>query len=154
MTPLHVLLDQLESHMPSKDVANLTVSEREVGWHIAHSLKVIDQIAATVQNSDPALYRWKFNWKRSLVYTTNQIPRGKARSPKSVLPSENMTGEQWNEEFQKAKAAILALDSLAPNKYFTHPFFGMLDVKRSKKFLALHTQHHLKIIEDIVKPTL
>lgn len=151
MGRLGVLIDQLQSKMPFKDRANIQVSDREAAWHIAHSLKVIYQIARVVEDSDPSQYRWKFNRARSIVFLFNHIPRGKGKSPKSVIPSENMTPQEFEQEFEKARNAILALEKLEPKKYFTHPYFGMLHLKSSKKFIALHTQHHLKIIDDILK---
>lgn len=151
METLHRLLVQLEHKMPYREAANVKVSEREVAWHIAHSLKVIYQISGAIQHSDPQQYRWQFNKTRSIVFLMNQIPRGKAKSPQSVIPSEDMTPAEFEQEFEKAKAAVLALDHLEAKKFFKHPIFGMLDLKRSKKFIAMHTQHHLKIIDDIIK---
>jgi hypothetical protein len=151
MSRLVVLIDQLLSKMPFKESANIQISEREVAWHMAHSLKVIYKVAQVVEDSDPSQYRWRFNKTRSFVFFFNHIPRGKGKAPKSVLPSENMSPEDFEQEFKKAKAAVLALENLERKKFFTHPIFGMLDLKCSKKFIALHTEHHLKIIDDILK---
>ena len=70
---------------------NITVSEASVGWHIEHSLLVIKQITATVAQSDPKLFKSKFNFNRSWVFLFSYIPRGKAKAPRVVIPSEELT---------------------------------------------------------------
>ena len=62
MQELHKLLDQLESDISSFDKVNLTVSSGSVGWHIAHSLKTIDQIVTACKHSNPNEYQWHFNF--------------------------------------------------------------------------------------------
>ena len=37
------------------------------------------------------------------------------------------------------------------NAYFRHLIFGNLNKKRTIRFLQIHTAHHLKIIQDILK---
>jgi hypothetical protein len=53
------------------------------------------------------------------------------------------------EEIELAKANLQTLASTHQNKYFTHPIFGDLDVPKTLKFFTVHTNHHLKIIQDI-----
>jgi hypothetical protein len=151
MEPLNVLIVELESKIKSKDAFNSKVSHEDVSWHIAHSLKVIYNILKVLQNSNPEEYRWKFNRNRSFVYLFNSIPRGKGKAPKSVLPTEDLTIEFLQSEFKKVRESILELDHLDPKSNFTHPYFGQLNLKQTKKLFLIHTKHHLKIIDDIIK---
>ena len=48
-----------------------------------------------------------------------------------------------------AKNSLVDLETLNANSYFTHPYFGDLNLKKTIWFLNLHTNHHLKIIKDI-----
>jgi hypothetical protein len=151
MEPLNVLIDELESKLKSKDAFNSKVSHEDVSWHIAHSLKVIFNIIKVLQNSNPEEYRWKFNRNRSLVYCIGFIPRGRGKAPKSVQPSENLSIEFLQSEFKNVRQSILELDNLDAKSNFIHPYFGQLNLKQTKKLFLIHTKHHLKIIDDIIR---
>jgi hypothetical protein len=151
METLRILLDDLESKIASKDSINPLVSTSNVSWHIAHSLKVINAIAETVKISNPEEYQWRFNFSRSLINILGFIPRGKGKAPKAVVPTDVQTSEQLREALQTAKQMLLELEHLDGKSHFMHPYFGQLNLKQTKKFLAIHTKHHLKIIDDILK---
>lgn len=151
MTKLNHLLDSLESKIEWHDAIDTKVSQREVSWHMAHSLKVIAKVIEAVKNSNPQEYQWKFNFFRSLTYTLGFFPRGKGKAPKSVLPSDNISIAMLQEEFITVRKLILELETQEAKSNFMHPYFGQLNLKETKRFLALHTKHHLKIIEDIIK---
>ena len=152
MTELQSILDQLESHIPDFEKTNPTVSNSTIGWQIDHSLLVINSVVTQLKDSNPGNYKWKFNKIRLLIQITNKIPRGKVRVPKSVNPMNVATIEELKNKLELAKINISELTKLPPNSYFTHPFFGDLNLKTTIWFLKLHTKHHLKIIEDIQKP--
>jgi hypothetical protein len=71
--------------------------------------------------------------------------------PKSVKPIEVATIEELKTKLEHARKNIADIPTLTANSYFTHPFFGDLNVKPAIWFLKLHTKHHLKIIEDMLK---
>ena len=152
MQELHKLLDQLESDISSFDKVNLTVSSGSVGWHIAHSLKTIDQIVTTCKHSNPSEYQWHFNFKRFLIMSVaKKIPRGKARAPKIVRPEGDIDTESLALSLEKVRENIMDWKSLDKNAHFPHPFFGVLNKKEMEHFLVLHTKHHRMIIKDILK---
>lgn len=152
MQELHKLLDQLESDISSFDKVNLTVSSGSVGWHIAHSLKTIDQIVTACKHSNPSEYQWHFNFKRFLIMSVaKKIPRGKAKAPKIVRPEGDISLEALSLSLEKVRENIKDWKSLDKNVHFPHPFFGVLNKKETEKFLILHTRHHKMIINDILK---
>ena len=153
MQELHKLLNQLESDISSFDKVNLAVSSGSVGWHIEHSLKTIDQIVTACKNSNPSNYQWRFNFNRFLILTiAKKIPRGKAKAPKIVRPEGEISLETLDMSLSKVKENLMDWKDLDKNTYFPHPFFGILNKKETENFLALHTKHHLMIIDDILKP--
>ena len=152
MQNLEYLISQLESKITQFEISNSNVSEGNVGWHIEHSLKTIDQIVTACKNSNPSNYHWKFNFKRFLILTiAKKIPRGKAKAPKIVRPEGEINHETLAISLLKVRKNLSDWKDL--NKYtnFPHPFFGVLNKKETEKFLILHTNHHLMIINDILK---
>lgn len=151
MKKLIALIEELETKIPHSEKINSTVSAGSVGWHIHHSLLVGLNIIQAVERSDPQLYSRKFNMRKTLVFTLNKIPRGKAKAPESVQPKEQIGGAEMEEHFELLKSRLPVLKNLHPNSYFKHPFFGNLHVKDTIKMLTLHTKHHISIINDIIK---
>jgi hypothetical protein len=151
MKNIDAILPELASYITDHNQSNQAISEASVGWHIEHSLLVIKQITATVAQSEPKLYKSKFNMSRFFVFLSNTIPRGKAKAPKVVIPAENITLETLQESLKNTYQAVAYLKDCQEQQYFMHPFFGQLNKKQTIKFLAIHTQHHLKIIRDIIK---
>jgi hypothetical protein len=151
MKNLDNILHKLANYIPDHNQSNQAVSEVAVGWHIEHSLLVIKQITATVAQSEPKLYKYKFNFSRFFVFLSMTIPRGKAQAPKVVIPIDEITIETLQESLKNTYQAIAYLKDCQEKQYFMHPFFGQLNKKQTIQFLAIHTQHHLKIVRDILK---
>ena len=151
MNPLLPLLLELESHISNFEKTNPNVSNSTVGWQIDHCLLVINGIIGQIEISDPLKYQPKWTFPKFMVFTTGKIPRGKAKAPKVVIPTQVATQEELLAKLAAAKNNVLKLDSFSENQFFNHPFFKDLNVKQTKKFLTIHTKHHLKIIEDILK---
>ena len=151
MNPLLPLLLELESHISNFEKTNPKVSNSTVGWQIDHCLLVINGIIGQIEISDPLKFQPKWTFPKFMVFTTGKIPRGKAKAPKVVIPTQVATQEELLAKLAAAKNNVLKLDSFSENQFFNHPFFKDLNVKQTRKFLTIHTKHHLKIIEDILK---
>jgi hypothetical protein len=151
MEKLNNLINELEQHILFLDKTNAMVSKAALGWHIEHSLKVLTQIIGAVEQSTPENYKRKFNLNRMIFLGLNFIPRGKGKAPKSVFPEGEITTASLKKHLERAKGLISKMDILKPNNHFKHPYFGDLNLQQTKKFIALHTNHHLKIIKDIIR---
>jgi len=151
MNPLLSLLHQMESYISNSDKCNSKVSNSTVGWQIDHSLLVINGIVEQLEISNPNEFLPKWNFPKFMVFTMGKIPRGKAKAPKVVIPTQVATQEELKDKLVTAKKNILKLNTFSENQFFNHPYFKDLNVKQTEKFLTIHTKHHLKIIEDILK---
>ena len=151
MHQLEALIGQLENKIPKLEIVNQQISQGSVGWHIEHTLLVINSVIENLQKSNPGDYQWKFNFIRTLVLTMRKIPRGRAQSPKSVQPKTNFNTETLKTHVAVTMEKIKALESLQRNHFFEHPFFGKLNLKPTIKFLLIHTKHHIHIINDILE---
>jgi hypothetical protein len=144
-------LAQLEQVIPNAEKKNQLISNANVGWHIGHTLMVLNGIIETTSNSDPNDYKWSFNFKRVVVFTRNKIPRGVAKAPKSVNPKDDFTQESLSKLLSDAKVKLEELHTMDQRFFFKHPSLGNLKFKQMIQFLAIHTKHHLDIIHDILK---
>ncbi len=151
MNKLKTLLKELDSKIESSDVINLHVSKSSAGWHIEHTLLVINVIIAGLKNSNPVEYKWKFNLSRLFVFTLNKIPKGKGKAPDRVQPKNIFTTESLKNHLTLTLDKLKELDNLNTNQYIDHPIFGNLNLKSTIKFLHIHTNHHIEIIDDIIK---
>ncbi len=150
MKKVEAQLKELSELLKFYNDSNKTVSEAAVGWHIEHSLLVIKQITSTVAQSDPILFKSKFNFNRYWVFLFAYIPRGKAQAPRVVIPSDELTVNLLEDSIKQTYQALVYLKDCEVNQYFMHPFFGALNRDQTIKFLFIHTKHHLKIIKDII----
>ena len=144
-------LDELESKISQSDSLNLAISKSSIGWHIEHALLTINLIIEGLKQSDPNDYKWKFSRSKFLVFTMNKIPRGRARSPKAVLPKGDFSIDTLRRHCNATKIKLVELQNLKPKSYIQHPFFGKLKLKSTLKFIVIHTKHHIDIINDILK---
>ena len=148
---LSVQLKKIESLISQRDRYDPKISSSDVAWHLDHMIKVINNVYDTVKHSNPKDYKSDINLGRTLIFTIGKIPRGRAKSPTSVLPPENIITEALHRQLEMAKQNAAAFDSLDIDQYFKHFGFGMLNKEKTKRFLEIHTNHHLSIIEDILK---
>jgi hypothetical protein len=150
MQKLRKQLDELESYIPQLEARNNTISASTVGWQIEHSLLVISSVIEGVKRSDPSKYKWSFRPFKYLIFWRGKIPRGKSRAPKFVVP-DTFTSESLLNHIASCRAKITEFESVGAGHYFSHPYFGDTKKKDVIPFLELHTDHHLKIIKDILK---
>ncbi|KXX71502.1 hypothetical protein [Flammeovirga sp. SJP92] len=150
MKKIEALLIDIESKIENHHLLQSTVSEANVGWHIKHSLLVLDSVIEAMKKSDPQKYKWSFKIPRLIVFGMNKIPRGKGKSPKMVRP-ETYDEASLKADLKVTQQKIADLNTLEKEKYFKHPYFGDLKKKQALKFLMIHTKHHMAIVDDIIK---
>lgn len=148
---LNNLLSDIEKSIPFKNEKKLSVSNATVGWQLDHALKVINSVCSTLTKTDPKNYKRNFNITRMILFSLCYIPRGKAKSPKTVLPPSNISEVDLLTQLQEAKNHINNIHNIHEKAYFKHFIFGMLSKQKTMRFLEMHTKHHLKIVKDILK---
>ncbi|KGL61894.1 hypothetical protein [Polaribacter sp. Hel1_85] len=141
----------IQEHLVYIDKEDIDVSKANVGWHLDHSLKVVNSVCTAIKNSNAIDYKREFNLLRLITFTLGFFPRGKAKAPKRVLPPEVVLKEEIKSQLELAFSNLEMMKVLDENQYFTHPLFKQLNKKQTLKFLKLHTNHHLKIVKDILK---
>ena len=151
MKELQSLINELELRVAESDRSDSRISVSNVGWHIEHSLLVLNGITDALRRSNPADFKRSFNFIRIMVFTFGKIPRGKGKAPGSVMPKEIINQAILLNHKKKKKIKIRDIEKLESDRFFKHPFFGDLKLTQTIKFLHIHTKHHLNIINDILK---
>ncbi|AFM03261.1 Protein of unknown function (DUF1569) [Bernardetia litoralis DSM 6794] len=144
-------LSELESYIPQLEKTNSKITHSNIGWQIDHSLRVIRGIAWQLEESNPNEFASKFSIQKSFILLTGYIPRGKAKAPKAVQNENEITEESIRDFLEKTKSQVDKIDNLDKNSHFSHPYFGKLNKKEAIRFIEIHTEHHLKIIRDILQ---
>ena len=148
---LSPLLTKVENYIPERDRKNPDVSKVDVAWQLDHILKTFNRITDVLSKSNPEDYSSSINAARTFALTGGYIPRGRAQSPDVVRPPEVIITEDIYKQLEEAKANILKLKTLNDKSNFDHPYFGQLNKAHAIRFIEVHTKHHLKIVEDILK---
>ena len=150
MQKINDLILELENNINNFTQVNNAISYASIGWHIEHCLVIFSRVISALENSNPQEYKSQFNFKRSLLFITNTIPRGKVKAPSVALPEGEITETSLKEHLEKVKLKLSRISALPKNSFFAHPFLNDLNVKQTQKYFVLHTTHHVKIIRDIV----
>ncbi|MDW7692798.1 hypothetical protein R9C00_11310 [Flammeovirgaceae bacterium SG7u.111] len=150
-TFLQTELEEIAKYITKMELRNETVSQKSIAWHLDHDLRVIVRVCTALTDSDLSAYRINFSFIRTLVFIQNKFPRGKARAPKQVTPKDVITQNELETRLAKAYELVEKVETLQPNANFKHHIFGLLNLRQTKKFLRIHTRHHLAIVQDIEK---
>ena len=150
MEKLAALLIELENRISQHAALNEAVSKQPVGWHIEHLLLAFNQMVNALKKANPDDYKWEFKIMRLIVLATGWMPRGKAQSPSVVLPVK-YDEETLKKDFEVAKNQLKVLNDISTDQCYHHPYFGCLTFDETIRMLCIHTKHHLKIINDILK---
>lgn len=137
--------------IPLAKKENPLISQRGVDWHLEHTLKIIISIGKTLEDSQPENFKPRFSIMKTVILLTSYIPRGRAKSPKPFNNKEQIDHSQLPHLLASATTMLEKIDQLPSNSYFEHPYFGHLSLSQAKKFIFIHSNHHLKIMQDIVK---
>ncbi|MEM6377377.1 MAG: hypothetical protein AAF705_04135 [Bacteroidota bacterium] len=146
-------MTDLENMLPYREYQEGSISKVSVAWHMDHSLKVINRITDSLRRSNSKDYHYFPNPLRILVFATGKITRGKGRAPEVVLPPSTIVLKDILLQLEEAGRNLKFLDSMHHQSHFRHPAFGTLNLKASKRFIDIHTNHHLEIMKDIISVT-
>ena len=152
MQKLEIILKEIDQLIEFHERLKTDVSQVSVGWQLEHVMMVINNVVTAMEKSNPSDYRFKYSPIRFVIMTFGKIPRGKGKAPKGVQPleQETRTIESLRLHYENAKLSVEKLPQLDKNQFFIHPLFGYMKRNSTIKFLGIHSNHHLKIIRDII----
>lgn len=142
---------EIVDYIPERDQLDPKISKVDVAWHLDHSLKTINRICEALEASDPNKFKSNFSLSRVFVFAWGDFPRGVAESPKIVRPPKVIVTDSLYLQIEEARENLKKMELLDAKAHFKHPYFNVIDKGQTKRFLKIHTNHHLKIIRDILK---
>ena len=143
--------DELEALIPHMDRKTDEVSAASVGWHIDHTARTINVMFNELNGSDPEQYRSEFNFLRTVILTIGFIPRGAGTAPDTYQAAAPLTENTIRLQLAAARQNISSLYDLPEQAHYDHPAFGVINRDQAVQVLAIHTNHHLKIVQDILE---
>lgn len=141
----------LENAIPFYGQHQKSVSAKNVAWHLDHSLKVINIVCDALKTSNPEKYKSTFSFIKFYIFLRESIPKGKVTAPKSVVSNDEILKSSIESQLAEAKINLREIKNLPAKSHFQSPYFGKLSLKKSQHFLVIHTNHHLAIVNDILK---
>ena len=144
-------MDEIERYFSYRSMANDRISKVDVAWQLDHILKAIINITNTLEESDPQDYYFNINPARTFVFNIGDFPRGVAQAPASVMPPEIITDEALADQLKLARNKMEIIQGLPEKSSFNHSEFGLLDRNEAARLIEVHTDHHLKIVRDILE---
>lgn len=154
---LDAQLDEIARLAERRETELSLVREKVSAWspahHLDHALKVSKAVLGAVLEPKEPL-KAGINMAGRFVLLLGRFPRGRGKSPKA-LRGEGVDSRLILESLETVRAlrASLSPSLLAdPTAIVKHPYFGGFHAAQALRFLTIHTQHHLRIISDILKP--
>ena len=121
-----------------------------MGMQIEHCLLGTMGICSALVNSKPYTGKIKKGFWRRLVFLTGIIPRGRAKCPKAVIPTDQATEPGLRELLAEAGLSAQKAAESNCDCWWKHFALGVMKRDEALKFVEIHNKHHLKIISDIL----
>ncbi len=151
LAKVNLQIKEIESFLELEDKLDAEVSNWSIYKQLEHILIVNKNISAAILKGKEPEERKARTPLSYFVLTTGFIPRGKAKAPKIAEP-KSLSQSELKSLLEEVKNNFSKLDNLNLSLVVAnHPYFGGLNSKEWLRFLEVHTNHHLKIVRDIIK---
>lgn len=140
---------ELRGLLTNLDVEDPDVSAWSVGMHVQHCALAMRGIAKELLDCDspPAGKPTAIGW---LVLKTRKIPRGGAQAPEDTIPNPDVTSKVLDGLLTVSETLLDQVPDARKSAWFQHFALGVLNRDRALRFVEIHNDHHLAIIDDIL----
>jgi hypothetical protein len=130
------------------------VSGWSVAQHLDHVIKVNASVANGLLSANLEPLPKGMNILGHVILTIGRIPRGRGRSPARMVGAR-VTGLEIDaalSSLERSLAKVKELDLAKPSPpVIGHPRFRALTAPEALRFMAVNTDHHLRIIDDVLR---
>lgn len=149
-------LDEVANIVRTGDAALAVRVKRVSGWSIGQQLDHLLRAAqATLDRilDAPAPLARRINLTGRVLLGLGWYPRGVARSPKA-FEGHDRSAAEIEESLVSVRAALGRVRERPdlvgrPEAVVPHPYFGGLTRTQALRMVAVHTEHHLKIVREL-----
>jgi len=151
ISTLYDQLDEMEGSLPRASATDDTVSGWSVGQQIEHTLSALSAMSVALRRGRNEADGRRPNRFLALVLESGTIQRGRVKAPSAMLPSDHPDKKNLQRLILKTRNRISILGGLPPQASFVHHILGPMHRDEALQFMSIHTEHHLKIIRDILR---
>ncbi len=150
-------LDEITSFVANGEERICAVKLNISGWSAAeqldHTLKVDSSILRRLTESpEPPSLPKPINLAGRLILAIGWIPRGKAQSPKTLRgePADCAALSAALASVREQLGTVTQAQVDRSKLLLPHPRFSGLTTQEALRFAVIHTEHHLKIVREIL----
>lgn len=158
LTRIREQLQRIRSLSRTPEAHLFAVETRVSGWctaeHLDHILKVSAAIVGRVRDTNATPERRGISLLGRLILLVGWIPRGRGRSPKSVVGTRIAAAElePLIAKLEQSIAQVVpGVVTASRVPIVPHPYFGGLTRSQALRFVAIHNAHHLRIVDEILR---
>ena len=155
MSNLRTLPDQferLESLVSRADERNPAISAWSVGDQIEHICMAAGGFAVVLITGRGPSFAGAHRDQKHEVLVDGVIPRGVIKVPAAGEPKTGRSADELTAMLKKTWSRVEKAASVADDRTADHPLLGPLTRDEMLRFTEVHTDHHLRIIDEILGP--
>jgi hypothetical protein len=158
LSTLRAQLPELRAIARLPEAQLFGVQQQVSGWspaeHLDHTVKVAQSIVYRIGDAAAEPSPRGLSFIGRVILMLGWIPRGKGRAPEK-LKGVRCTVEDLEARLGRYEAALAAIQrpvgEAARLPTVPHPRFGGLTPSQAMRFAIIHTRHHLRIVDDVLK---
>lgn len=143
-------ISEMRGYLEHQPFITSDVSEWSVMQQIEHVCLVSNGLFFSLNRSKGDKSADK-SLKKMAFFKARFIPRGAVKAPDFVAPNPDSTPQSVSKLLDNFEAGISEVEKAPENKTSKHPLLGLLSPQETLDFVSIHTEHHLKIVREILK---
>ncbi len=139
------VVPRISAWSPVQQIAHVSKSNR---W-------ILSSVVAILAGRRKAETRGSIKPIGRLVLRSGLIPRGVGKAPSVARPDDVISAERLTEDLRQQLGNMGQIDEhleavKSSRQTFEHPYFGHLNSRQWIRFVRVHTNHHMKIVGEIL----
>lgn len=148
LSELDRLFRAMNALVPYANATNRSVSGWSVGEHLEHVCTVAAGFAVVLITGRGPAFTARMPEHRDMVLVDGHIPRGKIKAPPVAAPKGVESAEAYTRMLDRTHARLKSAAEQPGQRTADHPLLGTMTRNEVLRFVAVHTAHHLAIIDD------